>query len=198
MIMQSNSIIKTCIGVVAVMLLVVSCKTDYEKLVDREMSSGERQDSLFLGLRLGMSSKEFYARCWEMNKTQLIRQGYTNTSVLLRLNHELRDTADMNFYPTFENDSIYDMQIYIGYLSWAPWNKNLVYDSLVKDVMGMMNKWYGGEFVRIKSNDTVPIYAKVNRNRRILIGKQDEGRVRVIITDMLAEKRKNEKKKNEK
>lgn len=196
--MQSNSIIKTCIGVVAVMLLVVSCKTDYEKLVDREMSSGERQDSLFLGLRLGMSSKEFYARCWEMNKTQLIRQGYTNTSVLLRLNHELRDTADMNFYPTFENDSIYDMQIYIGYLSWAPWNKNLVYDSLVKDVMGMMNKWYGGEFVRIKSNDTVPIYAKVNRNRRILIGKQDEGRVRVIITDMLAEKRKNEKKKNEK
>jgi hypothetical protein len=196
--MQNNSIIKTGIWVVVVMLLVGACKTDYEKLVEREMSAGERQDSLFLGLRLGMSSKEFYARCWEMNKTQLIRQGYTNTSVLLRLNHELRDTADMNFYPTFENDSILDMQIYIGYRSWAPWNKNLVYDSLVKDVMTMMNKWYGGEFVRIKSNDTIPIYAKVNRNRRILIGKQDEGRVRVIITDMIAEKRKKEKQKDEK
>ncbi len=198
MTMQKSMIIRSSIWVLIIVLALASCKTDYEKVVEREMATGERQDSLFLGLRLGMSSKEFYARCWEMNKTQLIRQGYTNTSVLLRLNHELRDTADMNFYPTFENDSIYDMQIYIGYLSWAPWNKNLVYDTLAKDVMNMMNKWYGGDFVRIKSNDTIPIYAKVTRNRRILIGKQDEGRVRVIITDMIAERRKQQKKKDEK
>jgi len=174
-----------------VLISLAGCKTDYEKLVAREMKDGLRQDSMFLGLKLGMSSKEFFSRCWELNKNKIIRQGYTNTSVLLRLT-ELRDTADMNFYPTFVNDTIYDMQVHIGYRAWAPWNEKLNTDTLVLDVVKMLNRWYGGDFVRIDYKDAGTVYVKVNRNRRILVTKEDETRVRVIYTDMIAENRKKE------
>lgn len=188
--MQSNLIIKKGAWLLLALVALSSCKSDYQKLVERETASGERQDSLFLGLRLGMSSKEFYSQCWELNKKQLVRQGYTNTSVLLRLNQELRDTADMNFYPTFVNDTIYDMQVHIGYPAWSPWNQRLNTDTLVVDVVRMLNRWYGGDFVKASLKDTIPIYVKVNKNRRIMVSREDEARVRVIYTDLYAEKRK--------
>lgn len=179
-----------------VLFIAVSCKTDYEKLVDRELKSGVRQDTLFLGLRLAMPSKEFYAHCWELNKQKVIRQGYTNVSVLFRLT-ELRDSADMNFYPTFENDSIYEMRVFINYLGWAPWNSHLSSDSLVTDVVKMMKRWYGGDFIKIEFPDRGTLFVKVDRNRRITVSKDGETNVKVIFTDLLIERRKKVVSKNE-
>ena len=179
-----------------VLFIAVSCKTDYEKLVDRELKSGVRQDTLFLGLRLGMPSKEFYAHCWELNKQKVIRQGYTNVSVLFRLT-ELRDSADMNFYPTFENDSIYEMRVFINYRGWAPWNNNLSPDTLVFDVIKMMKRWYGGDFIKIEFPGKGTLYVKVDKNRRITVSKDGESNVKVIFTDLLIERRKEEETENE-
>jgi hypothetical protein len=179
-----------------VLFVVVSCKTDYEKLVDRELKSGERRDTLFLGLRLGMPSKDFYSHCWELNKQKIIRQGYTNVSVLFRLT-ELRDSADMNFYPTFENDSIYEMRVFINYRGWAPWNKNLSPDTLVFDVIKMMKRWYGGDFIKIEFPDKGTLFVKVDKNRRITVSKDGESNVKVIFTDLVVERRKKEEIEND-
>ena len=132
--------------------------------------------------------RKSFTRCWETNKSQLIDRLH-QYSVLLRLNHELRDTADE--FPTLRMIAFYDMQIYIGYLSKRP-NK-ILYDTLAKDVVNMMNKWYWGLFVRIKV-DTIPIYAKVTLNRRIPSENRMSG-VRVIITDMIAERRKQQRRR---
>lgn len=171
----------------------VGCKTDYEKLVDTELRKGIRKDSLFLGISLGMSSKDFYAHCWELNKRQVIRQGTRNMSVLFTLT-DLKDTADMNFYPTFESDSIYEMPVYINYRGWAPWNAQLSSDTLVVDLIKMLKRWYGGDFIKLNFPELGIVFVKVDGNRRITVSRDVEPTVKVVFTDMLMEKRR--KKKN--
>ena len=177
---------------VSIVFVATSCKTDYEKLVDRELRTGLRQDSLFFGLSLGMSSKDFYARCWELNKKKIIRQGYRNVSVLYVIT-DLKDTADMNFYPTFENDSIYEMLAYINYKGWAPWNQKLSTDTLVADVIKMLKRWYGGDFLRLDFKDGISFFVKVDRNRRIVVLRDSESQVKVVFTDMIMEQKKKRK-----
>lgn len=194
--MQRYLSIRSLVVIGIVWFTAIGCKTDYERLVDRELKTGLRQDSLFLGIRLGMSSKEFYAHCWELNKQKIIRQGYTNVSVLFRLT-ELRDSADMNFYPTFENDSIYEMRVFINYRGWAPWNNHLSSDTLESDVIKMMTRWYGGKFLKIVFPEVGTIFVKVDRNRRITVSKDGEANVKVVFTDMFIERRKKKKVENE-
>ena len=45
-----------------------ACKSEYQKIEDRELSSGKEANELFLGLELGMDKKEFFETCWDLNK----------------------------------------------------------------------------------------------------------------------------------
>lgn len=163
-----------------------ACRSEYEQLLADEMASGERHDSLFLDIYLGMTSKEFYAHCWELNKQNLIRQGDQNLSVW----HELKDQGtrfpvNMNFYPTFHEDVIYEMPVVLDYYDWAPWNRERFADSLVLDVVSMMEGWYGGNpFLKLEHEQKGTAYVKVDGNRRILAHRKDDQYVRVIMTDM--------------
>ncbi|HQQ83997.1 MAG TPA: hypothetical protein PK059_12405, partial [Cyclobacteriaceae bacterium] len=124
-------------------------------------------------------------------KQKVIRQGTSNVSVLFDLT-DLRDTADMNFYPTFFHDSIYEMPVLINYKGWAPWNKHLETDTLLTDVLAMLKRWHGGDFIKIDYPDIGRVYVKVDANRRIMVSRVDESHVKVIYTDLIAEKRKEE------
>jgi len=82
----------------------------YEQLVKSELASGKRVDSIFWGIHFGMTGKEFFAHCWEMNKKGLFTDGESNTAVLYRLDHkELNYPASMNFYPDINNNKITKM-----------------------------------------------------------------------------------------
>jgi hypothetical protein len=169
---------------IASLLTLMSCQSDYERMLSEELASGERNDSLFLGVQLGMTKKEFYAHCWELNKKGLIRQGDQNTSVWHGLDDDLNHPANMNFYPTFEKDKIYEMPVIIDYRDWAPWNKELFADSLLVNVVTMMEDWYGGEFLKLDRPDKGTLYVKVDGNRRILAYRKDDQYVKVLFTDM--------------
>src|SRR3954471_15648469 len=82
----------------------------YKRLVKSELTTGKRVDSIFLGIYFGMTSKQFFAYCWEMNKKGLFTDGQSNTAVLYRLNHnELKSPASMNFYPEMYENKINKM-----------------------------------------------------------------------------------------
>jgi len=85
-------------------------KSEYHQMVERELASGERYDSLFLGIHFGMESKDFYTHCWKLNKEGVIREGATNTSVYHELTG-LKHPANMEFYPGFYNGKIIEMPI---------------------------------------------------------------------------------------
>ena len=172
---------------------IASCseKQKYEQLVQKELSSGVRHDSLFLNLELGMSSESFYKICWEMNKRGLIRQGSGNTTVLYEMKDDLKFPADLNFYPTFFEDKIYEIPVQVQNKGWAPWNKPTQSDSLQQDVLSLFKRWYGDNFIEVSAPDpNHTAYVKVDGNRRISIyrDKVNDGMVWVLFTDLSKEK----------
>ena len=173
------------IWLVLIIACTLSCgkKARYDRLLKQELTSGVRYDSLFLGIYLDMTSKDFYAHCWELNKKGLIRQGNQNLSVEHELN-TLNYPAKMNFYPTFLEDRIYEMPVRFQYDGWAPWNKHLWSDSLQLDVLDLLKDWYGQDFMEVKHSRHGSAFVKVDGNRRITIFTHGEAEVYAVITDM--------------
>ena len=168
-----------------------SCETSpYSILEIEELSSVERYDSLFLGVKFGMSSEEFYSHCWELNKQELISQGPSNSSVKYLLPTKSNgQNIEMLFYPNFNNDTIFEVNAEFSYTAWAPWNKDLFSDSLIKEIKILLSGWYKSDFIEIKNPDNEKyLYVTVNGNRRIALTIVDDRKVRARFTDLLIEK----------
>src|SRR5690349_12726153 len=99
-----------------VLIAIASCGNDdgykqYVKLLEKEKASGKKVDSIFMGISLGMTSKQFYAHCWEMNKKGIFTDGLNNSAVLYKLDSvEMGHPASMNFYPDFTDNKISKMR----------------------------------------------------------------------------------------
>jgi hypothetical protein len=179
--------------------MLVGCSGDsemseYNSLVKRELASNKKADSIFLGIYFGMTQKNFFAHCWEMNKKGILTDGTDdkgNMYALYKLNKELKYPAEMNFYPDFNDSVICKMRVNIHYSGWAPWNKHMFADSLLPDVVALYKNWYsaGNSFIQINDKEKGTIYVKVDGNRRITIGKYNDMIVKIDITDMLVEKK---------
>jgi hypothetical protein len=157
-------------------------------MLQRELASGIREDSLFMGIKLGMTDQEFYTHCWELNRQGLVRQGSSNTTVMYNVLEELDHPATMDFYPEFLEGKIVEMPVRFCYHGWAPWNKTLSSDSLQLDVLEWYSETYGEDFIAVEHPDHGMAYTKIDGNRRITIFREDEVYVWAIFTDMLAEK----------
>ena len=163
----------------------------YDQLVKSELSGGKHVDSIFWGIHFGMTGKEFFAYCWEMNKKGLFTDGESNTAVLYRLDHnELNYPASMNFYPDINNNKITKMGATFKYDGWAPWNKQMFSDKLLTDVLHLYQKWYpaGNPFFAVNKPGKSTIYVKVDGNRRIILGVQNDMTVKADYTDLMVER----------
>src|SRR4051794_39902754 len=84
-------------------------KTEYEKTVDKELSSGKRYDSLFFNLKLGYSKKQFFDVCKEYNRKGILNEGEIDGTQAVKYRvSELKYPAEMNFFPKFYKDQICD------------------------------------------------------------------------------------------
>ena len=178
-----------------IIITIMSCQTNsYLELEKRELSSGVRYDSLFLGVKFGMTSKEFYAHCWDLNRKKLITQGPSNNSVRYYLPTEsIGQKIEMLFYPVFDNDIVYEVNTTFSYTGWAPWNKETSSDYLINEVREILSEWYNSKFYEIKNpKNNSTLYTTVSGNRRIVITIVSEREVRARYTDLTIEK-KNEK-----
>lgn len=175
---------------IAGLLAFSSCelKTPYQKLEARELASGERYDSLFLGISFGMRADSFYEHCFSLNRQQIVKEGMGNTSVLYEPKVFNGEVA-MNFYPEFnkETEGIRRMPVLFNYYGWAPWNKPYHADSLLPKVLDMFNDWYGGDFLEITHPDKGSVFVKVNGNRRIRVFAKDDQFVQAIFKDLTQE-----------
>lgn len=170
-------------------LVLLACNrpnAEYQEQLELGLSSGDRYDSLFLTLHLGMTDKDFYTRCWELNSQGLIMQGPGNLSVEYDLeNNELKYPAYMRFYPQFHDSEIYNMPVEITYQSAMPTDKSRSAEMLIQDVKQLMERWYGDGFIYLEDDDSNRrVYVKVDGNRRIRIFKKDLVTVAVELTDM--------------
>lgn len=181
---------KNSLAFCLLLLLLGSCKSDYEKLVGRELATGLRNDSLFLGLRLAMPRKEFYEKCWELNRQKIILNGSEGTSVSYQIppeDYTFPQPVELMFYPEFAPDSVGQILYlngYFRYTGWAPWNLDLQADKLLPDVLKLLEKWYGATFIEVKSPTGAAAWVAVQGNRRILVDIANQQRVKVLFTDL--------------
>ena len=177
---------------ILIFITIISCQTNpYLELEKKELSSGVRYDSLFLGVKFGMTSKEFYAHCWDLNRKKLITQGPSNNSVRYYLPTEsIGQKIEMLFYPVFDNDIVYEVNTTFSYTGWAPWNKETSSDYLIDEVREILSEWYNSKFYEIKNpKNNSTLYTTVSGNRRIVITKVSEREVRARYTDLTIEKK---------
>ncbi len=180
----SSTVIRIVFFLAIVLCFITACKSKYQRMLERELATGIRQDSLFLGLALGMDRKSFYTICWDLNKAGKMTQGSNNLSARYFLNEGLKAPAYFDFYPTYNNDTICEMPALFAYKDWAPWNKSLSSDSLLTDIKLLMERWYGKGFIEIKNKKKGDLWVKVDGNRRVRFHKQEPNQVKLIITDM--------------
>lgn len=167
-----------------------SCASEYDKMEKRELDSGRITNNLFLGLELGMDRKAFYDSCTKMNKAGILLDGPTDLMVEYEPTMPSGKPAKMRFYPKYENNKIYLMQVEFSYDGWAPWNEDLTAEKLREDVVALFEEWYGPGFIEVTSEDkSQVVFVKVDGNRRIRIFKKHISTVRVEISDLPVEKK---------
>lgn len=168
------------------LLVLFSCKSDYTKLVKKELESGVKNDTLLYGLKFGNTKKEFYKICWDLNSKGIVTHGGNNNFVktILRSKDSIHKTKtlEMLFYAQFNSeDIITGMNFKFSYLAWAPWNKDLQSDKLLPVVQDSILKWYpGNNFMSVKNN----IQVKVDGNRQIQIKRETDKDVSVLIENL--------------
>jgi hypothetical protein len=161
-----------------------SPRKTYEHRLKRELASGIRYDSLFMGLSFGMTEDEFFDACWKLNRDSLVKQGIDNRSVEYQTQDELKYPATMNFYPVFGEGKIVEMPVRFIYIGWAPWNKDLSASNLARDVKQWYEEIYGRGFITVEHPFKGKAYTKIDGNRRITIYIENDQYVWGIFTDM--------------
>ena len=167
-------------------LLIEGCSPGarYDRKLRKELASGVRYDSLFMGFHFGMSDKDFYALCWEMNREGIIRQSHSNTAVHFDPGDRLPHSATMEFYPKFEENKIVEMPVKFFYNGWSPWTKELYSGHLVKDIRDWYEDEYGKGFIAVSHPVRGIAFTKIDGNRRITIYQEDDLYAWAIFTDM--------------
>ena len=177
--------IRISICLISVGLLIFSCQSDYTNLVENELDSGVKHDTMLYDLKFGDTRKEFFKKCWELNKKGIATHGPANNYVQVFLNpKDSTNTVDkisLLFYSTFnENDITTGMDMKFSYVAWAPWNKELQADKLLPVVKDTLMKWYpGNKFMEVNDREV-----KVDGNRQIKIFQESDRDVAVIIENL--------------
>ena len=161
-----------------------ACKHSYYDIEKRELNTGVRNDSIFFDLHFGMDRKDFYDRCWELNKQGIVKEGPSNSSVIYSIKEGVRYNVEMLFYPKFHENKVYMMLTTFTYEGWAPWNRDRFSNFLLEDVKQLLESWYGGSFLAVEDGNDEKLYVMVQGNRRITISIIDDRDVRVRFTDL--------------
>jgi len=168
-----------------------SCKSEYDQLVKSEMSTGIQHDSLIFNLFLGEKKQEFYSKCWELNKQQIISQGsgnkYARYLEPIDSTDEKKLRKQMDFFGIFDKQEVMrGMEMVFTYIAWSPWNEKVQGDALLKSLkIEFEEKYPGNSFIKVdikEANKTA--YVKVDGNLQILMFRQGEKEVMVKMEDL--------------
>lgn len=183
------------IAVIGMALSMVSCgeeapKTLYEKMEREALKSGERHDSLFFNLKLGMSRQDFFLVCSELNKDSVLYMGMGGKPEY-HLKDELKYSTRMMFYPDFFEEKIWNMPVKFTYDGWSPWNKDHSATKLRERLKDELMEWYGGnEFFKMSHPTDTVAFVKIDGNRRIVLERENAGAyVTATFTDLTVEQK---------
>jgi hypothetical protein len=170
----------------------MGCKSEYQKMVDRELQQNKKVDSLFFNYRLGDSKEAYHEKSWNLNHNKVVVQG--------RSYHYMKYVYQDPKTPEKQNDFIMEytgkfnksrklnqMEVIFSHPLWVPWNAAYHAEVLLPRVLDSLVLWYGGNpFVQYQlENDSIPsIYVKVDGDRRFRAYTENTQDVIVKIDDL--------------
>jgi hypothetical protein len=185
--MTMHKLIVTAILLASISLLSQSCDSPISYFGKDDIV---QTDSLFLGFHLGMSKKNFFDQCTELNKQEKVTQGGSgSTNVEYRIKDEYDSEVSMRFFPTFVDEKVFEMPVTYSYIAWAPWNRQYWAEELLPKVLERYQLVYGDDFKLINHEVQGKVYYKIDGKRRINIFIKDEQHVQVVFSDLRVEKR---------
>ncbi|MCI4641952.1 MAG: hypothetical protein MRY51_03775 [Flavobacteriaceae bacterium] len=164
-----------------------SCQSTYDKTVKNEMAHGERYDILKFDLSFGDTKKEFFAKCWELNKKGLITQGPKNQYVAYALKNDSTQNITHLFYGIFDdNQKMVGLDMEFAYDGWSPWTPELQSDQLMFVAMDTLKSWYpGNDFFKVTNKKlNKDTYVKIDGNRQIIVQTATDKDVKVTLEDL--------------
>jgi hypothetical protein len=164
-----------------------SCQSQYDQTVKKEMASGRSIETLKFNLAFGDTKKEFFAKCWELNKKGLIKQGPKNQYVAYELKKKGAPSITHLFYGIFnEEQKMVGLDMEFSYDGWSPWTPELQSDKLLFVAMDTLKNWYpGNDFFLLKNKKLkTNTYVKIDGNRQIIIHTQGDKDVKVTLEDL--------------
>lgn len=174
-----------------ILFTTLSCQSDYTKMLNNEAKKELIKDSLIFGMQIGDTKKEFFDRCWQLNKEGKVMQGPNNMSVqhVLSNNKENANLTAINmlFYGIFdENNVMSGMNLEFSYKAWSLWNEKYQSEKLFPVVKDSIMQWFpGNAFIQIENENIRPVtFVKIDGNRQILTYIKDEKDVIVKIEDL--------------
>jgi hypothetical protein len=167
-------------------ILICSCSSEYQKREEVELARGERRDTLFHSVYFGMKSDQYREHCAHMNRAGIFSEGPANSQVQLAIS-DLPHSAKFLFAPQFFNDQIYQVDAYVQYDAWSPWNRDLFSDSLQVHLKKLIKNWYGrDDFIVIEpTNSTKKAFVLIDANKRVTIFQENDVKVKIIFRDLL-------------
>ncbi|MCH7403734.1 hypothetical protein ACFOUP_11180 [Belliella kenyensis] len=159
-------------------------KTQYEKVKQKELASGQIFNDIFLGLTFGMERKEFFGACWEMNKEGVLMQGPHVLKIQYKLELPSGKMASMFFYPKFEEGRIFFMPVEFQYRDWFPTNPEYSSENLRDDVVAYFEQLYGEGFFKVEDAKGASAMVKIDGNRLVRVHIKSLSAVSVDILDM--------------
>lgn len=176
-----KSLIVVFILIVGTVACALTPEERYKALEKAELASGVTYDSLFMGLHFGMSKNTFREYCYDQHLEQQFYQGGQRNSIWVEADiDEMEYPATINFYPEFKAEKITEMNASIYYRPDVQFKDEIFEkDSLLLDVLNLMDSWYGPERTKIRSPFFYKedVYVKVNGNRRITIYPDQTGQM---------------------
>lgn len=167
--------------------LIFGCqKSEYHRLVTKEMSSGEINDSLIVGISFGMNSLEFYTHCWEQHKKGVMGNSESNSDVRLPL-QQYHPKLAADFYPLFHKDKIWQLPVTFYFDDHSEWNKDLSQDTLQQYASEVIEEWFGEDFISL-TRETIfgeeDYKVTVDGNRQVIVFPIQPNKYKIEVTDL--------------
>jgi hypothetical protein len=158
--------------IIVLVFTIVSCESDYSKLVKRELATGIKNDSLFFGMKFNDTKQDFFDICKDLNGKNLISEGPQNkfAKYTIKSKIEKESTIQMLFYGIFNKEKIMTgLDMRLSYDAWSPWNKKYYADKLIPSIKDTLQKWFpGNDFIQVDLKKLNKVaYVKIDGNRQI-------------------------------
>lgn len=171
----------------------MACNTSqYQATVKKELASGVEHKELMFDMDMGLAKKDFYKKCWELNKKKLLAQGPSNQYVRHMLDsvspvYQPSNNIEMLFFGLFDKaDVMKGMRFRFSYTAWSPWVEELQPEKLKEEIKTMMMTLYpGNDFFDLnKQVEGHPVSVKIDGNRLITVYIFDNRFVQAYIEDL--------------